>query len=287
MSRPLRLEFPGAVYHITSRGNAGDAIFTDDDDRLLFLENLGKIVKRYKWRCHAYCLMDNHYHLLIETPTANLSKGMRQLNGIYTQAFNRRHARGGHVFQGRYKAIIVDRKTYLLELARYVVLNPIRLDVVRNLRDYRWSSYRATAGLAKKPDWLYTKWILSQFASDENEAQKHYRRFVKEGIGQPSPWSQVKGQLILGDDKFVKKMKQKIEEVAPSNEIPKRQRYLDRPELEILFSDVDELAKPERDRLIGKAHLDYGYSLSEIGRAVHLHYTTISKIVKNATENTV
>lgn len=134
MARPLRLEFPGAIYHVTSRGNARNAIFLDDEDRVLFLACLGAVVTRFGWWCHAYCLMDNHYHLLIETPEGDLSRGMRQLNGVYTQRFNRRHGRAGHVFQGRFKAIVVDRDSYLLELCRYVVLNPIRAGMVSQAR---------------------------------------------------------------------------------------------------------------------------------------------------------
>src|SRR5450759_1095392 len=145
MACPLRIESPGAIYHVTARGNAREAIFRDDADRDLFLAALGEVVTRFGWLFHAYCLMDNHYHLLIETSQGNLSPGMRQLNGVYTQRVNRRHARVGHVFQGRFKAILVERDSYLLELARYIVLNPVRP---------RWSRTRiATPGAAIRPRW--------------------------------------------------------------------------------------------------------------------------------------
>lgn len=137
MARPLRAEYPGAIYHITSRGNARQPIFEDDEDRKAFQVLLESLVSRYNWLCHAYCLMDNHYHLLVETPDGNLSEGMRQLNGIYTQSFNGRHGRVGHVFQGRFKAILVGRENYLLELCRYVVLNPIRAGIVRSPGRYK------------------------------------------------------------------------------------------------------------------------------------------------------
>ena len=146
MARPLRIEFAGAVYHVTARGDGQEDIYLGDDDRRLFLEVLGEVCERFDWVVHAYCLMDNHYHLLVETPNANLAKGMRQLNGVYTQAFNRGHARVGHVFQGRYKAILVQKESYLLELARYIVLNPVRARMVRSAKDWPWSSYRSTAG---------------------------------------------------------------------------------------------------------------------------------------------
>jgi putative transposase len=132
MSRPLRIEFAGGLYHVTSRGDGREAIFLTEEDRRLFLSVLSEVVRDFNWAVHAYCLMDNHYHLLIETPDGNLSKGMRQLNGVYTQRFNRQHGRVGHVFQGRYKAIIVQKESYLLKLARYVVLNPVRARMVRS-----------------------------------------------------------------------------------------------------------------------------------------------------------
>ncbi len=126
MSRPLRLEYAGALYHVTSRGNERKPIYLEDDDFELFLECLAGVCERFNWVIHSYCLMTNHYHLLVETPDGNLSKGMRQLNGVFTQDFNRRHKRVGHLFQGRYKAILVDKESYLLELCRYIVLNPVR-----------------------------------------------------------------------------------------------------------------------------------------------------------------
>jgi REP element-mobilizing transposase RayT len=146
MTRPLRIEYPGAVYHITNRGNDKKAVFKDDQDRETFLKILAFVNKRYHWLCHAYCLMDNHYHLMIETPDGNLSLGMRQLNGVYTQARNKRHGKTGHLFQGRYKAILIQKDTHLLEVCRYVVLNPVRARMVEKPEDWRWSSYQATGG---------------------------------------------------------------------------------------------------------------------------------------------
>ena len=148
MARPLRIEYEGALYHLTSRGNARERIFFTDSDREAFLGILGDVVERFGWLCHAYCLMTNHYHLLIETPNANLSRGMRHLNGVYTQWINRHNKRTGHIFQGRFRSILVEKESHLLELARYVVLNPVRAKMVRSPRDWRWSSYRATSGLS-------------------------------------------------------------------------------------------------------------------------------------------
>jgi REP element-mobilizing transposase RayT len=193
MARPLRIEFPGAIYHITSRGNARQPIFKDDKDREVFLEVLEGVVVRYKWLCHAYCLMDNHYHLLIETPEGNLSRGMRQLNGIYTQRFNRKHTMVGHVFQGRFKAILVDKENYLLELCRYVVLNPVRAGMVKTPGKYNWSSYGATAGTVKSPSFLTTDWILSQFGHRRRQAENVYKSFVQDGVKKSSPWENLRG----------------------------------------------------------------------------------------------
>lgn len=151
MSRPLRVEFPGAVYHVTSRGDGLEAIYLDDTDRHRFLEVVGHVLDRFAWHYHAYCLMDNYYHLLLETPEANLARGMRQLNGLYTQRFNRRHGRVGHAFQGRYTAIVVQKDGHLLELCRYVVLNPVRAGLVKTVRAWPWSSYRVTAGERREP----------------------------------------------------------------------------------------------------------------------------------------
>ena len=147
MARPLRMQYAGALYHVTSRGNARHAIFRDDFDRKVFLDLLETVTEDFHWLCHAYCLMANHYHLVIETPEANLSSGMRQLNGVYTMRFNRRHRTVGHVLQGRFKAILIQRESHLLEVCRYVVLNPVRAEGVKRPEEWKWSSY-----LGRQPD---------------------------------------------------------------------------------------------------------------------------------------
>ena len=161
MSRPIRLEYAGALYHITSRGNERKPIFKDEADFELFLEVLGEVCDRHNWVIHSWCLMTNHYHLLLETPDANLSAGMRQLNGVYTVRFNRRYGRVGHLFQGRYKGILVDKSAYLLELNRYIVLNPVRAGMVDSPRKWLWSSYLQTLGLADSPNSRGTGSVLA------------------------------------------------------------------------------------------------------------------------------
>lgn len=280
MARPLRLEFPGAFYHLTARGNARQDICLDDEDRQIFLAVLSEVIGRFRWVCHAYCLMGNHYHLLIETPEANLSLGMRQLNGVYTQRFNRRHGRVGHVFQGRFKAILVERDSYLLELARYVVLNPLRAKMVGSIARYPWSSYRATAGKADRPDWLSTDWILAQFAEERAEAQRRYAAFVSKGRNLPSPWPDLKGQILLGSDNFVEKMRPLLAERSDLSEVPRGQRLLHRPTLEQLFPETTRADKALRNETIRKACLEYGYTMAAIARAAGLHYSTISRVIK-------
>ncbi len=238
MARPLRIEFPGAIYHVTSRGNAQTSIFLDDIDRNTFLSVLGLTLHRFNVLCHAYCLMTNHFHLLLETPDANLSKAMRQLNSVYTQAFNRRHGRVGHVLQGRFKSIVVDREAYLLELCRYIVLNPVRACMVKEPGKYPWSSYRDTAGLGKKPDFLAVDWILEQFGADRAQARKEYRLFVKAGLDAESPWNDLKGQCLLGDDPFLEKIFPLLKDKSAFKEIPRVQRFADRPALEEVIANT-------------------------------------------------
>ena len=267
MTRPLRIEYPDAVYHITARGNGRQAIFHDEQDYLKFLDLLGKTVSRFNWACHAFCLMGNHYHLMIETPDANISKGMHHLNGSFSQAHHKRYDTVGHLFQGRFKAIVVDRESYLLELARYVVLNPVRAGLVANPEDWPWSSYRAMVGF---PCWeggeteeggaagkvrkaiaveagsspaalTSTDWLLGQFAPDlgpdRAAAQQRYRDFVAAGIGRESPWRQLKSQLFLGKETFIEnlKLKDAIPGKTTDLEITKRQRYANRPPLQEIF----------------------------------------------------
>ena len=273
MARPLRLEFSGAVYHVTSRGNARQDIVTDDRDRTAFLTLLAHVIDRYGWLCHAYCVMDNHYHLLIETPQPNLSLGMRQLNGRYTQTYNRRHERVGHLFQGRFTAILVEKEAHLLELCRYVVLNPVRAKMVTHPRLWAWSSYRATVGETQGPAWLTTDWVLEQFGSRVGLAQKKYRSFVAEGRGGDSPWEQVTGQIYLGSEAFV-------EQHQPNRvirDIPRRQTQAQRPSLSVMFQRKDKAA-----RLIHQAYRQYGYRLAEIAAHLGVHPATVSRRLKQA-----
>ena len=280
MARPLRLEFPGAVYHVTARGNARQDIFADDADRVKFLAVLAATVSRYNWRCHAYCLMGNHYHLLLETPDPNLSLGMRMLNGVYTQFFNRRHDRVGHVFQGRYKAVLVEKDAHLLELCRYIVLNPVAAGMVKQPEQWPWSSYRGTLAEGERPEFLITDWILGQFAGGKAQARAAYRKFVAAGRKAQSPWPRVRGQVFFGSESFVEEMGELLTERHRFPEIPRAQRYPSRPPLAELPTAY--ATKAERDARIVQAHVAHGYTLKEIADHLGLHYTTVSKALARA-----
>jgi REP element-mobilizing transposase RayT len=282
MARPLRIEFPGAVYHVTSRGNARQAIFIDDEDRGVFLDVLSMVVGRFNWLCHAYCLMENHYHLLIETPDGNLSKGMRELNGVYTQGFNQKYRRVGHLFQGRYNAILLEKDNHLLSLCRYVVLNPERAGLIKRPEQWRWSSYRATVGLTKKPSFLTVDWVLSQFGNRRGVAIEKYKTFVMEGMGKESPWGTLRGQIFWGSDEFIKRLRGLLEEKESIKEVPRVQRYVARPPLKELFKGKMGKERTVEDRVISHAYVHYGYTMKEIADHLGFHYATVSRAIKRA-----
>ena len=278
MSRPLRIEYDGALYHVTSRGNARKAIFTDDEDRVIFLDRLQKVNERYNWLCHAYCLMNNHYHLLIETPDGNLSKGMRQLNGVYTQRYNKRNKRTGHIFQGRYKAILIQKESHFLAVCRYVVLNPVRARAVKHPDEWKWSSYNATAGLERPPTCLTTDCVLAGFGKKRRYAEREYKEFVISGIGGEKLWNEVKGQSILGEDDFVEELIGYVIGSKDIKEIPKRQRYVNRPSLNELFKGIQLREKQKRTVKIVQAVNEYGYNQKEVADYLGIHYSTLSRL---------
>lgn len=275
MSRPIRIEFPDALYHVTARGDRREDIFDDDQDRSIFLATLEQVITQFNWMCYAWCLMDNHYHLLIQTPDGNLSKGMRQLNGVYTQASNRRHQRVGHLFQGRFKAILVDSDAYLLELARYVVLNPVRAGIVKTPGDWAWSNYRASTGLEPSPPWLAADGLLAWFAKRRSLAQQRYAQFVTEGIKAASPWNNIRGQIFMGDEQFVNRMQAHIQTGKDDVQIPLAQRRPVPPPLaEIEKRSVD------RDAAIIAAYATGGYSYQQIADYFGVHFTTVGRIAR-------
>ncbi|HET7831442.1 MAG TPA: transposase [Gallionella sp.] len=271
----MRLELSGGVYHVTSRGDGREDIYLSDADREAWLEVFAETCRRFNWVCHAWCQMTNHYHLLIETPEANLAQGMRQLNGVYTQRFNRAHARVGHVFQGRYKAILVERESYLLEVARYVVLNPLRANMVKRLEDWPWSSYLATCGQMASPPWLQTDWILGQLGKRRSTAIARYVSFVHEGARLPSLWAQLRGQIYLGSEAFVEKMQAQIDKKPALDEIPRAQRRaLTQPLVQ--FEE-----RYPRNEAMARAYLSGQHSMAAIAQHFGVHYSTVSRAVRS------
>ncbi|MGZ8868575.1 MAG: REP-associated tyrosine transposase, partial [Thermoanaerobaculia bacterium] len=206
MTRPLRLEYPGALLHVTARGNERRDIVADDNDRRAFIELFGEAVTQFHWTIDQYVLMTNHYHFVVELAQSTLSKGMQWFNSRYAQAFNRRHDRAGHLFQGRFDARLIEKETYLLEVIRYDALNPVRAGLVELPEEYQWSGHRALAGLAEPPPWLAVDSTLRCFAPDRDVARIYYKRFIDSGIGlERSPWKDVVAQIYLGSENWIER----------------------------------------------------------------------------------
>jgi len=274
MARPLRLEFAGALYHITSRGDRREDIYFDNVDRERWLEVLGEACQRFNWQVHSYCQMTNHYHLLVETVDGNLSRGMRHLNGQYTQSVNRRHGLVGHLFQGRYKSVLVQKEAYLLELSRYIVLNPLRAKMVKRAENWPWSSYPAHLGRVECPEWLDSDWLLGQFAKRRSTSIKRYQAFVEQGKGVCSPLDDVRHQLALGDDAFVKTA---VELADPDNlrDVSRAQR---RPVAQPLTYYLDSFDDPKQGMAL--AYQTGAYTMREIGEAYGVHEVTVGRAVR-------
>jgi putative transposase len=253
MARPLRLEHEYAVWHITARGNEQHDIYRDDIDRERFLLMLSQTVLRFGWRLISWVLMSNHYHLVLQTPQPNLSRGMHWLNGRYAQSFNRRHHRRGHLFQDRFHGVLVEKESYLLTVARYVVLNPVRAGMVENPVDWQWSSYRQTAGLETPAAWLAVDDLLDSFGGANREGCEEYVRFVAGGEGQPSPWKDLVGQIYLGRAGWLDRMGARIADAPRSVEHPRQQLELGRPTMTDVIDTVSKAfdSTPEQVRTAG------------------------------------
>lgn len=272
MTRPVRYQYAGAIYHVTSRGDRKRGIYADDKDRLVWSRMLGQACVRYNLKVYSYCQMGNHYHLLLETTEPNLSAGLQHLNGNYSAYFNRRHKLVGHVFQGRYKAILCDAERYLLELARYIVLNPVRARMVRVPEQWWWSSHLPVMGLAEVPDWLDTNVILSRFGPDAQSAIPLYREFVLAGIGRASPLLKLQHQAVLGDDDFVQRVTKG--HAMPKPGISRVQRRLGAQKLDYYFE------RYRRDEAIVRAYRTTLYSMREIAEYCQVSTRTVSRAIK-------
>lgn len=263
VARPLRIDVPGGIAHLTARGNNRAAIFPASEHRDRLLGLLDGVVARYGWVCHAYIVMHNHFHLLAETPLPNLSRGMRQLNGLYAQWFNRRHNRSGHVFGGRFGSIAVADDAHFLKAARYIVLNPLRTVRPHNFADWRWSSYQATAGLAECGSFLTVDGVLGRFDAERTRARERYVEFVADGIEETLRELLV-GEIYLGNDEFVRTLMPD----EPVAEVPRVQWQPLRPRLDELCGEPGGLLE---------AYRRYGYRLREIGAHLGVHPSTVSR----------
>jgi putative transposase len=250
MARPLRIEFAGALYHVTSRGNERRPIFRSDRDRRTFLEFLGTAARRFGWSVTAWVLMTNHFHLVIQTPEANLSRGMHWLNGKYAGWFNQRHARVGHLFQGRFKGFLVEKETYFTELLRYVVLNPVRAKMVERPEEHRWSSYRMTVGLEPAPEWFDLDGALAPFSPDRAVARDCYREFV---LAKVTSEERLFDRLInagyLGTEEWAKRMRARVESKPRSTDHPRAQRAVGRPKMHAIVAAVEKASGESGDSI--------------------------------------
>ncbi len=274
MTRPLRLRIPGATHHVFARGIERQSIFRDPSDRQSFLSILAKVAHQERLRCHAYCLMGNHYHLILETERGSLSDAMRDLNGLYAQRFNRRHERTGHVFEGRFQSRLVDSEAYLLEAVRYVLLNPVRSGEVARAEDWLWSSYRATLGLAPAPSFLTLDTALGMLSADTGRARELFRAFVEDGDSQSGP--EGAPGPALGTASFIRDLAPCLRAVANHEEFPRRERFVARPSLAEIFASA--WTADARSQAVRAARLRHGYRLREIGVHLDLHYSTVSKL---------
>jgi putative transposase len=269
MARPLRIQAPGLTYHVTARGVRRMAIFLDDSDRHRFLTFLSETVDRYALRCHAYCEMTNHYHLAVTTTEANLSRAVQQLNGGYAQWWNWRHDRVGHVFQARFGAQLVQDDAHLLNVCRYIVLNPVRAGMVKVPEQWPWSSYQAMAGFDRRPSFLDCDHVLELVSP--GESARGPNRFRQTVLEANAHGLQLPRDAILGDEAFVAQF-QPYRDRA-SREVPRRNG---RRALGAIFHGA--VTRATRNAAIVTAVRE-GYALADIARYLEVHPSTVSKVV--------
>lgn len=273
MSRPLRIELENGYYHVTARGDRRSTIFRTDSDRLTWLDLLGETCERFDFVVLAYCQMGNHYHLVLQTRQGQLARGMRFLNGNYSQYFNRQHRLVGHVFQGRYHAVLCQGDKHLMELQRYTVLNPLRAGLVAHPAQWLWSSFAAIVGTIDAPPWLARDSVLAQFGNEIQTAIETFQAFVLEGIGMENPFRAVRNQLFFGDDEFCQLAAQQ-KMVGNLLEIKRAQRQAIVRPLASYFEDSGN----EKDA-IAQAYLSRAYTMAEIAEHKRISIRTVCRAV--------
>ena len=268
MARPLRPLVPGGVYHVTARGNGRGDIYADDHDRGAFCQVLERTIERFDWRCLTYCLMGNHFHLLIQTPQPNLPRGMQSLKSGYAQEYNRRHERDGHLFGGRYHAVLVQRDTHLLEVFRYIALNPVRAGLCRAPVDWPWSGHRALVDASRWPSWHAVERARAYFADAPGaDAVDAYARFVDaDGAGRYP----TRG-VVFGDEDFKRSV---LPRGRPDTEIPQRDWAEGRPSLDEILGGTRD---PDK---VSRAYRFHGYSMPEIAGHLGCHVATVSRLLR-------
>jgi putative transposase len=276
MPRGLRLDVPNGIYHTMARGNRKGIIFENTDDRIRFREILLEAAERYGVQVLEECQMGSHYHMVVRTPLANLSKFMQFLNSRFAQDSNWRHARTGHVFGDRFKPILIDTDRYLRAATSYVVLNPVAGGLVKSPADWNWSSYRATAGIEDPPTYLWLEWLDSAFpAATRSESQARYREFVLSSVpGDTDGWL---ARPAIGSDSFTAAVRAHISLTMYKAAIPRSYRALHRPSLDAVVPR--DKRSWERDSAILRAHVVHGYTIAEIARYLDMHPSSVSRAV--------
>lgn len=283
MARRRRIQFPGAVYHVMSRGNRKSTIVDDHDDRRTFMTTFSEAARDCQVRVYACCLMGTHYHTLLDTPRGNLSEFIRTLNTEYSKAFNRRHRRVGHTFEQRFESLVVQREKYLRRVARYIALNPVKACLCRDPADWPWSTHRATVGLEDAPPWLHLDWLLWAFRADRLcDAQRRYHAYVQDPAG--LTWS-FDLAAALGTARFKKAVAESLGRGGENRPIPYDCRRRAQPPLERVFAG-EEADGRSRDALILVAHMMHGYRLADIARFLAVSPSTVSKALGRARHRT-
>ncbi|MCU7834175.1 MAG: transposase [gamma proteobacterium symbiont of Taylorina sp.] len=276
MARPVRIEFSGAYYYISSKGIEGEPIFNSTKDRQEFITILEEVINRMHWEVYAYNLLSDSYQLFIKTSKANLSKGMRQLNGIYTQRYNARYNRTGNIFHGRFKAVLVEAEHSFEAVIQHVLSMPIQMQIVQNMKKWKWSSYRASIGMVDKPDWLKTTEVLSCFSKQKKRSQKILLKKINQYDKDFNLMKNIQGQILLGSNKFVHKWKKQLASGKVMDKARKRRTKKVKP-LTSFSTQCNNTQKA-----IVKAYGTGNYTLKQIGDHFGVHYSTVSRTVKRA-----
>jgi putative transposase len=251
MARPLRIEFPDAWYHVMNRGRRGEVVFVDDQDYSQFTVLLRETSEIWNIRIAAYCLMPNHYHMLVQTPDANISRSMRHLNGVFTQRYNRRHRCDGQLFRGRYKSIIIDADSYLLQAVRYIHRNPLRAELVDTLDNYKWSSHKGYLSMSEKWDWLSKNYILALLSKNRKDWLRYYRRWVSVADEDEvcKKIGGAKWPVCIGPQEFIDRIREKYGSGKINKEIPSSRELL--PDKERIIDVVCRFYGVKETAIIG------------------------------------